>query len=218
MGRRGEWVIVQRRRVLVGLFGLPIAHQARSQPRSATSEITRIVVSGLHQDHGMQWSQSFHRFSTRVYTVGLALEHSVDTLGLEVHGPIAPERVQVGWRFETSLTLQDDGAHLDLSDWLHGYSSWQPVLPTEGKAFLLPIPSPDPAQLPFPPVTLAQVRHVVAQRPDAQRWLALLPSRLRGPAPPLQVALSAVGWRVQALERHGWQDVQHIDVTLPLGC
>ncbi|KAF1699480.1 hypothetical protein CSC62_00840 [Pseudoxanthomonas jiangsuensis] len=159
-----------------------------------------------------------------------ALDVPLD-LGDEVYGAtlqLQPAHAGETWRvrvqYETSLVLSAGGPHLDLTDWKHCVSEWEPAARTGPVSFVLPTPTPE-QQACFPDYTPAEleraVREAVMDDPaQADRWLQGLragPAAKDSPVSPF-AGISAVRARIEVLRKGGWVAVATLTFLPPMGC
>jgi hypothetical protein len=150
------------------------------------------------------------------------------TLQLQPIGPGASYRVSV--QYETSLGLSAEGPHLDLLDWKHCISDWQPAqahpaADIDGTlSFSLPTPSPE-HQACFPPYTQAQLKQAVHDYADkagdpqlASRWLQGLQETSAEASVSTFVAISTVRVRVQVLRNGRWREIATLAFLPTMGC
>lgn len=153
-------------------------------------------------------------------------------LGDEVYGAtvqLRPTRVGETWRvrvqYETSLGLSAEGPHLDLTDWKHCVSGWEPAEAIDPVTFVLPTPAPEQHEC-FPaytPTELDAAVHAYATKSgmsaeQASSWL----EGVHHPTPTWAVtpfvAISAVRVKVEALRQGRWVEVTTVTFEPPMGC
>jgi hypothetical protein len=130
-------------------------------------------------------------------------------------------RFKVEQRYETSLTVMDEGPHLDLLDWKHHVSEWEEVPSRDGVTFV----SKEIVADEFPSVTRAEIVQAVAaelkkwgQNFDGERWIGLAETCSGPRAGACNVSVSKIMLRVRVMETGGWKDVQTIEIAVPMGC
>lgn len=131
-------------------------------------------------------------------------------------------RVRV--QFETSLSIDDEGPHLDLVDWKHCVSEWRPADSAGLHAFTLPAPSGWEASC-FPSVRVGEIRAATqaalvrsGMEDAAPRWLDLLAPVKKVGDQPTYVGISKVRVRVEALRNGQWREVTTVEFLVPMGC
>lgn len=159
-----------------------------------------------------------------------ALDVPLD-LGDEVYGAtlqLQPARAGETWRvrvqYETSLVLSAEGPHLDLTDWKHCVSEWEPAERVGPVSFVLPTPTPE-QQACFPGYTQAELEQavhaaVMDDPAQAERWLQGLradPAATDSPVSPF-AGISAVRARIEVLRQGKWVEVTTVTFLPPMGC
>lgn len=100
------------------------------------------------------------------------------TKSITLQPRIAGKEFKVEQRYETSLTLMNEGPHMDLLDWKHFISDWKEVESRNGLTFLSREVSSDE----FPVVTQAEIIEAVKVQSEnwsekgfdeAERWIDL---------------------------------------------
>lgn len=144
------------------------------------------------------------------------------TLQLQPAKPGETYRVRV--QYETSLALGAEGPHLDLTDWKHCTSAWQPAQPVDAVSFVLPIPTAEQHSC-FPAYTRAEldaaVRAHAAKQGDptiADGWLPNLDKGDAVGAVTPYVGISTVRVRVEVKRKGAWVAVTTVAFELPMGC
>lgn len=177
---------------------------------------TRVSLSIHSDDQGEQWAQSFDVPTAREIEFTIDQNGTPDSLTLEFIDALPGPEVKVQWRTETSLSVQDEGAHLDLLNWRHGQSQWQNAARHGDRAFRFrPLEKTD---APFPPSTMEEVRSEVAQHGDPERWLSVLRHAHTLDERPLYIGVSKISLRIQVKRNGSWVTWQQLNMALPLGC
>jgi hypothetical protein len=124
---------------------------------------------------------------------------------------------------QTSLTVMDDGPHMDLRGWRHHVSDWMPVETSGPLAFV----TRDTISDDFPAVTTRQIvaaveaesRRWAAQgHVEVDRWVRLAKGCTGATTYPCGVVLSEVRWRIRVEERGRWKTIQTVELVIPMGC
>ena len=130
---------------------------------------------------------------------------------------------KVEQRYETSLTLMNEGPHMDLLDWKHYISEWEEVESRDGLTFLSKEVSSDE----FPTVTSAKI--IGAVRAESAKWSKQgydvgerwidLARQCPGPTTyPCGVSVSKITLRIRVKEPDLWKDILTIELQIPMGC
>jgi len=145
------------------------------------------------------------------------------TKSITLQPRIAGKEFKVEQRYETSLTLMNEGPHMDLLDWKHFISDWKEVESRNGLTFLSREVSSDE----FPVVTKAEIIEAVRMESEkwsqkgfdeGERWIDLA-RQCKGPTIyPCGVSVSKVALRIRVKEADSWKDIQTIELQIPMGC
>lgn len=157
-------------------------------------------------------------------TVPLDLGDEVYGATLQVQPAKAGETYRVRVQYETSLGLSAEGPHLDLTDWKHCVSDWEPAEAVDAVSFVLPTPSAEQHAC-FPSYTRAELEHAVRAYAVAQGdpamaddWIPRIgEGDALGTVVPF-VAISAVRVRVEVLRKGKWIEVTTVGFLPPMGC
>lgn len=125
-------------------------------------------------------------------------------------------------QIETSLSISDEGPHLDLRDWNHWTSGWKEV---EMKDPLRFVPEePGGENLPFPRVTTEEIAAAVTDllkddpNSDSEGWISLARQCRSENDGPCIVTVSEVRLRISVKNGADWKPVQLIRLIVPMGC
>ena len=147
----------------------------------------------------------------------LDLTEDIDDQRIILH-PISGTTTQfrIEERFETSVSIQAEGPHLDLTNWKHYYSPWKELRRVGDNSFLtLRIPTSQFTR--FPRVTAAEIKKEVL-RVGGKRWAALV-RNIKGPNDyPSMVSINKVSFRVLVKEGERWRPVVFLHFDMPMGC
>ena len=119
-------------------------------------------------------------------------------------------------QYETSLTVMDEGPHLDLVDWKHCTTEWLNVTESSPNTFKLPRESEINLDC-FPDVTPKMIKDAVLKY-GGERWASLLRDDIDVNTYPLATALSTIRVRVQRLMDKKWVEEALISINVPMGC
>lgn len=150
-------------------------------------------------------------------TLDLELGASVDGQPITLYlSPDEMREFKVEQQFETSMTIMDEGPHLDLIDWKHYTSEWQPLESIGQNKFRALTLSEDEVSR-FPTVTPAEIYSAVLKR-GGKRW-ANIAKTCKGPNDDwCGVSTSRISFRISALTDRKWVVVHQVDVIVPMGC
>lgn len=127
-----------------------------------------------------------------------------------------PGQVRLFQRYETSITVMDEGPHCDLTEWTHYLSPWQ-QLPANGTTFQA-IQYADADRNRFVPVDMAAVRARVGEH-CGDSWAELMAGVTHLNEYPLGVGISRIFLRVEFTPERGAPPRTFILVfEMPMGC
>lgn len=130
---------------------------------------------------------------------------------------------RVEQQYETSLTLMDEGPHMDLRNWKHHVSAWEPLEQRSGLSFALK----DVDVKEFPKVegseiveaTIVESKRWKAQGyPGSDRWIAAAKKCESATTYPCGVSVSKVRLKISVKESGEWKPIQIVELVLPMGC
>ncbi len=127
------------------------------------------------------------------------------------------QQVSVYQQYETSLTIMDEGPHVDLTDWLHYTSDWQ-ELPVNNLRFSSVIYDSQDYQQ-FPEVSNEDLVKAVSDRvSDHQRWVELARRCPNPQSYPCGVAISRYLLKFTLQDIDDKVSEQVIVFEVPMGC
>lgn len=175
------------------------------------------VENALGTDQPTVLKRKFTRLSRRQLTADLDLGESIE--GQEITLVARPGlrlRFLVEQQIETSVTISDEGPHLDLRDWKHHYSPWQKLKSIGDHRFRINAVSEAESSR-FPRVSGQEIRAAVRRFGDS-RWVRLV-RNIKGPRDaPASVGLSKIRLRISVTENGQWKPIQFLDFVIPMGC
>lgn len=124
---------------------------------------------------------------------------------------------------QTSLTVMNEGPHMDLRDWRHHLSVWKPIERSGSLVFV----SREPSSEEFPRVTTGQIVAAVeaesrnwatAGYAEGDRWVRLAKQCTGATTYPCGVSVSEVRLRIRVKERGSWKTIQTVELVIPMGC
>ncbi|MBD1392059.1 hypothetical protein [Mucilaginibacter glaciei] len=121
-------------------------------------------------------------------------------------------------RFETSLTLMNDGQHCDLTHWKHYLSGWRKLTTLNGGNYKgIDLPFHDPQTQKFPAITKDELKQQIENHCGAE-WVALLENYKNVFTEPCAVSLSKIYICINARDEHtGKAVVRNIVINTPMG-
>lgn len=161
--------------------------------------------------------RKYTNLSSRGVIDHLELEENIENQTI-VLDAVAGTNVElkVEQRFETSLTVMEEGPHLDLTSWKHYRSDWVDIKRVRENRFLTS--RIDPSEyMRFPIVTPAEIRQAVLAA-GGLRWARLV-RNVRNPNDyPAAVSISRISFRISARDGARWRTLTVVHLDLPMGC
>ncbi len=130
---------------------------------------------------------------------------------------------RVEQQYETSLTLMDEGPHMDLLDWKHHLSGWSELEKTGDLEFLSNAVASDE----FPQVNQADIIEAVRAETkrwsvqgfdQGDRWIDMAKQCQSSTTSPCGVSVSKIRIKIKVKDAGEWRDIQTIEIHVPMGC
>lgn len=120
---------------------------------------------------------------------------------------------KVEFKYETSITIMDEGPHLDLTDWKHYHSEWIPAKMISQGVFEIKLNDSSGSQFPF--VAKSEfIEAVKKSMPGKSKWLDLANKCETPNTYPCGVSISRV-W-IKATKSNG--ETQEREMHIAMGC
>ena len=126
--------------------------------------------------------------------------------------------IQIYQNYETSLTIMDEGPHLDLTDWAHYNGEWK-NLEIESNSFKT-LEYSTAEQERFPEVTSGEILEATKRyvSVDSKRWTELA-KQCTGPnAYPCGVSINRINLKIVLTDNKGNTTEKYIIFEVPMGC
>lgn len=138
--------------------------------------------------------------------------HTISKLDSSIH------KVEILQRYETSLTLMNEGPHIDLVNWKHYYNDWED-LKIENRRFVTSEYSEEDWQK-FPTVTTEEIVQAIRERFDGEnnQWVELAQKCQEANHYPCGVAISKIYLRVILTDNEGIKSEKIVVYQIPMGC
>lgn len=126
--------------------------------------------------------------------------------------------IQIYQNYETSLTIMDEGPHVDLTDWAHYVGDWE-QLKIESNGFKT-LEYSTSEQEKFPKVTSEEIfeatkKHLAV---DSNRWTELA-KQCTGPNTyPCGVSISRINLKIVMTDDKGTTAEKYVILEVPMGC
>jgi hypothetical protein len=125
-------------------------------------------------------------------------------------------KFKVEIQYETSLTVMDEGSHIDLIDWKHYVSKWREINAQSKNTYLIP-KFTDEESSRFPKVSKNEMYDAIMKR-GCGRWLDLVQKADMPTQYPCGVGISMYTIRISVLENGSWVILNEIEFNMPMGC
>ena len=159
--------------------------------------------------------QQIHR-DTLYLMLGLVEEISGHRFSLNIQDPKI-KSIKVAQRYETSLTIMDEGPHVDLTDWKHYLSDWQELSVVNGHFRSLAYRPQDYEK--FPEVSKNEILEAVQDRVNhQQKWVNLAKNCKDPYSYPCGVSISRYFLKLTVEDGSDTPDEHIVVFEVPMGC
>ena len=153
-------------------------------------------------------------FKDRI-TIPLEIQDQISNANLIIVGN-KNDKIRASLQLETSMSIQDEGPHLDLLDWKHCTSDWLTLDNSATHQFKLPDFESISLDC-FPEVTLAEIKQAVLQH-DGQEWMPLFDRDSFNKEMNLLTGISAARIKIEQMIEGKWVVVTIVNLNIPIGC
>jgi hypothetical protein len=122
---------------------------------------------------------------------------------------------KVEFKYETSLTIMDEGAHLDLTDWKHYVSEWNDLQKLSNFKYKIPILKSE-ERTQFPEVSSKEIYDQVLKI-GGERWGALVKNVKNPNEYPCGISISKLILRISVHDKNVWKLINTIEFNIPMG-
>lgn len=119
-------------------------------------------------------------------------------------------------QYQTSLTISNEGPHLDLLDWKHYESEWSDLEQLGNLKFRMPTYTDEEASR-FPNVSSKEIHQAVLEA-GGSRWAEVVKPVRRPTEYPASVDISTLRLRILVQEQSKWREIHLIEFNLQMGC
>lgn len=153
---------------------------------------------------------------TILVQIGLGDDPSGKTYLIKTDSSI--QSMEIFQNYETSLTLMNEGPHLDFTHWKHYISDWQKLNISDNQFNTLTYSQED--QVKFPDVTRDEIVQVVKQgsRDDSDGWLKLAEECKGANGYPCGVSISRINLKIVTTDINGVKKERLVIFEIPMGC
>jgi hypothetical protein len=126
-------------------------------------------------------------------------------------------------QYETSVTIMNEGPHMDLVNWKHHVSDWEILEEINENIFL----SKDVSSNEFPDVTTDEIVEATKQQITVwakdgygsnQKWIELAKKCKNSFEYPCGVGVSKVRLKISVKDGDSWKEINIINLIVPMGC
>lgn len=153
---------------------------------------------------------------TILIQLGLANDGTGQTYVIKKDSSI--QSIEIFQNYETSLTVMNEGPHIDLTDWKHYVSDWQKLDITENEFKTLDYSLSD--QTKFPDVTPNEIVQAVKERliNDSGGWLELAKECKGANDGPCGISISRINLKIVTTDIKGVKTERLVIFEIPMGC
>ncbi len=126
-------------------------------------------------------------------------------------------------QLETSVTVMDEGPHMDLVGWKHYVSEWEKIERLDSHSFISSYVSSNR----FPDVTKSEIIEAVKEQASSwlddgydivDRWVRLAQQCNNVHEYPCSVSISLIRLRIKVNVKGEWKEIYQIELNVPMGC
>ena len=199
------------RRIMRYLLNIFMFTLALSSNAWAVSQIEILSNGGSAQFQGYRFSPPYGNMTEAFVDLGESLSSKIVRITAK-----AGTQFRVNVQMESSLTIMNEGPHLDLVDWKHCTTEWREAERITDSEFRIPV-TEEIDQACFQEISVAEIRDEVLKR-GGTRWADLIKDDASITDYPMALALSSVTVKVEELLEDGWTVVTIIRFSIPMGC
>lgn len=173
--------------------------------------------------------------STNPTSVNLDLGESIENQLIILHTyPGESREFKIEQRFETSLTVMDEGPHIDLLDWKHYTSRWEEIKMI-GKNEFLTSQIGESESSKFPHVTGEEISTAVKEaerklyadyyeaaqssgEPVDEKWSKLARTCKSPQDYPCAVSVNKISFQIKVKDGDQWKIIKRVEFNIPMGC
>lgn len=124
-------------------------------------------------------------------------------------------KVEIFQRYETSITVMDEGPHCDLTEWRHYESPWQQL--TQGGNEFPTSSYSEKEWERFIPIDMEELRLEVLTQ-CGERWHSLIKDVQNAHEYPLGIGISKIFFKLKLIDKTGKSEHKIIEFEIPMGC
>lgn len=217
--------------VLIGIGGFGISTMFHpSQPEISNVQLQRIEITGKGEADEKSW-RLFQQHPSDFVKLDMGMEGPYENVRIQLNPkPGDTREFKIEQQIETSMTISDEGPHLDLLDWKHGRSSWVELSRLQPYVFGgNPITLKDEDR--FPDYTKEELYQAIIEQEkknevmygdlyyqNEERWLSIVKQEPQGRYLLWGPGVSTIRFRIKAKEGDTWQVIHTVEIAVALGC
>ena len=217
--------------ILIGVVGFSQGIMFNTpQPETFNVQLQQIEITGKGEADKEPW-RLFQQHPSDFVKLDMGMEGPYENVRIRLHPkPGDTREFKIEQQVETSMTISDEGPHLDLLDWKHGRSSWVELSPLQSYVFGgSPITLKDEDR--FPAYTKEELYQAIIDQDkknemiygdlyyqNEERWLSIVKREPQGRYLPYSPGVSTIRLRIQAKEGDTWQVIHTVEIAVALGC
>jgi hypothetical protein len=166
------------------------------------------------------WNKSdyFERVHSDTIIVKLGLVSEISGQLYSIEPSESVKSFEIFQNYETSLTLMDEGPHIDLTNWKHFQPDWKQINIDDNK--FKTFKYSDAESNKFPSVSSTEILNAVREHLNVQdnRWTELSKKCNDANTNPCGVSISRINLKVELTKQNGTTSVKYIIFEVPMGC
>jgi hypothetical protein len=166
------------------------------------------------------WNESgyFDKIHDDTISVRLGLVSNVSGQRYQLELSNDVSEIEVFQNYETSLTLMDEGPHVDLTEWKHYISQWKRLELEKDSFYTLKYSQTDFEK--FPEVSTVEILEAIRDKLNVQddKWTELAKQCKNARSYPCGVSISHINLRIELTKTDGSTSTKYIIFEVPMGC
>jgi hypothetical protein len=127
------------------------------------------------------------------------------------------ENIQLEQRYETSLTINNEGPHCDLVNWEHHTSEWKVLKPNKSGVFKF-LKYSDAESRKFPEVSISELKNAVKNECGAE-WVELINEIKTIKDSPCFISINRYYLKISGIHKRSKKKISKVLVfEIPMGC
>lgn len=144
------------------------------------------------------------------------LGETIENQSIKIISSVLNE-VKIEQRFETSLTVNNEGPHCDLTNWKHHLSEWNEITKEDNNNFVT-LSYTESDWKKFPNISMHEVKEAVKNICD-EEWYELIKNAENIGEYPIEIGISKIFLKVSGISTKTYLPITKIIVVIvPMGC